>query len=75
VFRSVRNLPRLYDGTLASVPGVVSARVWSVSAEAEDAGDVLVDLDGEQPGALPLAIRVLPGRLSLRAPRPGPACR
>lgn len=73
VWRSVRSLPSLYDGTLGTVPGVVTARVTTIEVQAVGHdGPLLVDLDGEQPGRAPLRIGVVPGRLFVQAPRVGP---
>ncbi len=68
VWTSLIHTRRLYDGTLHDMPGVLSARVFWVEVVADRGDAVRVDLDGEQPGSLPLRIDVLPGRLSVRAP-------
>lgn len=63
--RSLRYAKRLYDGSIASVPGVVHVPVYSVRAEAEPGVEVLIDLDGEQPGVLPVTLTVESGQLRM----------
>ncbi|MEZ4322790.1 MAG: diacylglycerol kinase family protein [Myxococcota bacterium] len=55
--RSISGAPRLYTGTIGAVKGVVTARVTRVSATCGER-PVLVDVDGEQPGSLPVQVRV-----------------
>ena len=65
--RSVSQSWRLYDGSMTKIPGVIRARVTSVEARSEDPGDeVLLDVDGEQPGKLPASFKVLPRPLQIR---------
>lgn len=52
-------VPRLYRGTIDSVPEVLRAQA-SVLTLSSPEPDVMVDLDGELAGRLPLKIRVLP---------------
>jgi diacylglycerol kinase family enzyme len=59
-------LPRLYSGHLEAVRGVVVAEAETIEASLIDRGDVPVDVDGEQPGSLPVAVRVLKGTLKIR---------
>jgi diacylglycerol kinase (ATP) len=48
-------------------PGVRVSRGSEIEAQPAHAGQqVLVDLDGETPGRLPLRARVVPGALTLR---------
>lgn len=58
---------RLYDGSIAKVPGVISLRVRQLSATTRGRF-VPSDIDGEQPGGLPLSIEVVPRALLVRAP-------
>jgi diacylglycerol kinase family enzyme len=60
------NFPRLYMGTTERTRGVMRDRIVSLEAEAEGEVPVLLDVDGEQPGALPIRVRVLPGVLKIR---------
>jgi diacylglycerol kinase (ATP) len=55
----------IYRGTHFRRPGVALWRGSTVLAQATRPGEVLVDVDGEQPGTLPLAISLLPRALSL----------
>ena len=57
---------RLFDGSASKVKG---SRALSVSRlEVTNSGEdkVLIELDGEQPGHLPLSVEVLPGVLQIR---------
>ena len=62
--RTVARTPHLYRGTLAGVPGVLTARACEVTVEAL-ARTAWLDLDGESPGRAPVTFRVHPGRLRL----------
>lgn len=64
--RLIAGIPRLYTGRVDRVPGVVRRRMVSLDAEAVDGSGLLVEVDGEQPGTLPLHVRVLPGTLLIR---------
>ncbi|HEX5098132.1 MAG TPA: hypothetical protein VFV94_01470, partial [Polyangiaceae bacterium] len=58
----------VYSGTHLDRPYVEHTRGRVIEAEALVPGaEVLIDLDGETPGRLPLAARVAPGALWLRA--------
>jgi len=55
----------LYDGTHVTLPNTRVLRARTVEAEA--VGDeVLIDVDGEQPGRLPARIEILPAALRVR---------
>ncbi len=59
--------PHLYRGTLLGRPGVTHARGRRVVAEPADfLGPVLLDVDGEAPGALPAIFELRPGAVRLR---------
>jgi YegS/Rv2252/BmrU family lipid kinase len=60
VFKSAQ----LYDGRHLRLPGVTTARARTVVAQSEE--EVLLDLDGEQPGRLPATWEVIPRALRLR---------
>ncbi|MBW1877353.1 MAG: diacylglycerol kinase family lipid kinase [Deltaproteobacteria bacterium] len=64
--RALVNFPRLYMGTTERTPGVMHHRIVSLEAEAEGDAPVLLDVDGEQPGALPIRVRVLKSVLKIR---------
>jgi YegS/Rv2252/BmrU family lipid kinase len=55
----------IYQGTHVRLPGTRTFRVRLLEAESEE--EVLLDVDGEQPGRLPARIEVLPGALRLHA--------
>ena len=60
--RSLLRTPRLYRGTLAGVPGVVTASVREVTVEVLE-NTAWLDLDGESPGRAPVTFRAHAGRL------------
>ena len=51
---------RLYTGSIREVPGVQFHTVSAVRAEVVAGSPVMVDVDGEQPGDLPIAMSVDP---------------
>ena len=55
---------RIYSGTHVQLPGTRTFRARVLEAESDE--EVLLDVDGEQPGRLPLRIEVLPGALRLK---------
>jgi diacylglycerol kinase (ATP) len=58
----------IYRGTHVGQPGVLVGRGAVIEAEPlVPKAEVLIDMDGETPGRLPLVARVAPGALSLRA--------
>lgn len=57
---------RLFDGSADKVKGSRVHPVREFSVQAAQASEVLVELDGEQPGTLPLQVRLLPGALQVR---------
>ncbi len=60
--------PRIYQGTHTGQPGVRALRGSLVQAEAlVPRAEVLIDMDGETPGRLPLVARVAHGALKIRA--------
>ncbi len=65
---SLGNTAAIYRGTHLSKPGVWHTRGVRVHAEALDPGErVLLDIDGEAPGALPATFELKAGALQLRA--------
>lgn len=60
--------PRLYQGTHLGQRGVRFARGALIEAESlVPRAEVLIDMDGETPGRLPLRVRVARGALKIRA--------
>ena len=55
----------IYRGTHVQRSGITVHRGRSVTARATRAGEVLIDVDGEQPGQLPLEVTLLPRALAL----------
>lgn len=60
-----RNFPRLYNGRIGRIAQV--SMMTAVRIEAETAETVLLDVDGEQPGKLPLAAEIVPEALQIYA--------
>jgi YegS/Rv2252/BmrU family lipid kinase len=58
----------LYDGSHVNLPNTRCLRARDVEAEPVDGVEVLLDVDGEQPGRLPARWRVIPGALRVRVP-------
>lgn len=61
--RMILGSPRLFTGTMERVKGVSRVAVRQLDAIAETETRVLVDVDGEQPGFLPLSVTVIPKAL------------
>jgi diacylglycerol kinase (ATP) len=61
------NLPRLYNGKILDVPKVFTLTGRIIKARSDQ--QVLLDVDGEQPGQLPVNIQILPRVLHLIAQR------
>ena len=62
----------LYDGTHVKLPNTRCLRARVVEAEPMEGAEVLLDVDGEQPGRLPARWTLLPGALRVRVPLPRP---
>jgi diacylglycerol kinase (ATP) len=60
------NLPKLYNGKILEVNKVFSLTGKRIEAHSDQR--VLLDVDGEQPGQLPVSIEIVPGALHLIAP-------
>jgi diacylglycerol kinase family enzyme len=60
------NLPKLYNGKILEVRKVFSLTGKRVEANSDQ--QVLLDVDGEQPGQLPVTITMVPRALRLIAP-------
>jgi len=58
----------LYDGTHVKLPNTRCLRGQVVEAEPMEGAEVLLDVDGEQPGRLPARWTLLPGALRVRVP-------
>jgi YegS/Rv2252/BmrU family lipid kinase len=61
-----QHLPKLYDGRLFELEKVLSLEGRRVEASSDQ--QVLLDVDGEQPGTLPVTIHMVPKALRLLAP-------
>jgi YegS/Rv2252/BmrU family lipid kinase len=57
----------IYSGKHVTNPKVTVSRAKKVEAAATDGAEVLLDVDGEQPGRLPASFEILPGALRVRA--------
>jgi YegS/Rv2252/BmrU family lipid kinase len=55
---------RIYDGTHVQLPGTRTFSARLLEAESDE--EVLLDVDGEQPGRLPVRAELLPGALNLK---------
>jgi YegS/Rv2252/BmrU family lipid kinase len=55
---------RIYSGTHVQLPGTRTFRARLLEAESEE--EVLLDVDGEQPGRLPVRMEMLPSALRLK---------
>ena len=60
------NLPKLYSGKILEVKKVFTLTGKRLEAYSDQR--VLLDVDGEQPGQLPVSIEIVPGALNLVAP-------
>jgi YegS/Rv2252/BmrU family lipid kinase len=58
----------LYTGRHLALDKVSTAQVRSVEAEPADGREVLLDVDGEQPGRLPARFEIVPRAITVRAP-------
>jgi len=59
----IRNLPNLYNGKILQVQKVFGLKGKTISASSDQR--VLLDVDGEQPGTLPVTLDVIPGALQI----------
>jgi diacylglycerol kinase (ATP) len=58
----------LYDGSHVKLPNTRCLRIRSLEAEPLEGAEVLLDVDGEQPGRLPARWTVVPAALRVRVP-------
>lgn len=72
MFHYLRWFPRLYSSRgVLDHPEIHHRRVVELEARVtQPKARVEIEMDGENPGALPLRIRVLPKAIRIRAPRP-----
>ncbi|HEY3446947.1 MAG TPA: diacylglycerol kinase family protein [Myxococcales bacterium] len=56
----------IYDGSHVDLPNTKCGRAKTVRIEAEGGAEVLLDVDGEQPGRLPATVEILPLALRLK---------
>jgi diacylglycerol kinase family enzyme len=54
----------IYDGSHVHFKGTRRMRCRTLSAQSD--GEVLIDVDGEQPGRLPCSMSILPGVIRLK---------
>ena len=57
------NLPKLYNGKIKDVDGVVTFTGKRIQASSKQ--EVLLDVDGEQPGTLPVTIDIIPSAINI----------
>jgi len=57
---------KIYDGTFIELPGVHTFKGQDVAVDSLD--DVLLEMDGEQPGLAPVAFKIIPSALKLIVP-------
>jgi diacylglycerol kinase family enzyme len=62
-------LPKLYNGKIMQVKQVRSLTGKKVEALSDER--VLLDVDGEQPGRLPVKIEIIPSALRILSPEAG----
>lgn len=65
--RATLRAPHLFSGRLRELDGIVAGSSGRLVAEALDGSRVLIDIDGEQPGILPMEATVISGELSVAA--------
>lgn len=58
---------KIYRGTHVTLPFVTVERARRVRAESVGGEEVLLDMDGEQPGRLPATFEILPGAIQVLA--------
>lgn len=59
----------LYDGSHVKLPGTRCFKCRKLAASSQE--EVLLDVDGEQPGRLPCKLSILPGALRLKVAADG----
>ena len=64
----IRDGRDLYSGQHVELAEVSTGKIRSLDAESLDGREVLLDVDGEQPGRLPARFEIVPAALLLRAP-------
>ena len=66
LFELVKGLPMLYNGAIDQHLKVQTHRVKRLQADSEE--PVLIEIDGEPLGRLPIEISVLPGAIGILLP-------
>jgi diacylglycerol kinase family enzyme len=66
----VFNSKAIYDGSHVDLPIARCVRAKTVRVEVEGGEEVLLDVDGEQPGRLPATLEILPLALRLKVAPP-----
>ncbi len=65
-WQAFKELPKLYRGAHMQLPQVKQRLIRSLEAESLEAEEpILIDMDGEQPGCLPLRAQICPGAIKL----------
>lgn len=59
------NLSKLYSGRIYDIDKVITRTCKKVAAVSDDR--VLLEVDGEQPGMLPMVVKIMPGSLNIIA--------
>jgi diacylglycerol kinase family enzyme len=59
------NLSKLYNGRIYDIDKVMTKTCKKVAAISDDR--VLLEVDGEQPGMLPIVVKIVPGALNIIA--------
>jgi YegS/Rv2252/BmrU family lipid kinase len=57
------NLPKLYNGRIYDIDNVIAMTCKKVAAISDDR--VLLEVDGEQPGMLPVGVKIVPDALNI----------
>ena len=66
VLQIPRMLTQLYLGRIEHVPGVQTARIWSLDLKSIE--PVPIDVDGESLGTLPISFTVVPKAVEVLVP-------
>jgi diacylglycerol kinase (ATP) len=59
------NLSKLYNGRICDIDKVIARTCKKVASISDDR--VLIEVDGEQPGMLPMVVKIVPGALNIIA--------
>ncbi len=56
----------MYSGSHVNLPGTTRYKARKIHTDPVDGADVLLDIDGEQPGRLPATVEILPAAVRLK---------